>query len=34
MNTIPSFPKLRRIFLAIGMLGVCFLIGVLKRILL
>ena len=34
MNPIPSFPKLRRIFLTIGMLGVCFLVGFLKRILL
>ena len=34
MNTIPSFPKLRRIFMAIGFLGVFFLIGLLKWILL
>lgn len=34
MNTIPSFPKLRRIFLAIGFIGVCFILGLLKRIML
>ncbi len=32
MNTIPSFPKLRRIFLVIGFIGVCFVLGLAKRI--
>lgn len=34
MNPIPSFPKLRRIILLIGFVGVCFILGFLKRILL
>jgi len=31
MNTIPSFPKLRRIFLTIGFFGACFILGLVKR---
>ncbi len=34
MNTIPSLPKLRRVFLLIGFVGVCFILGLLKRVLL
>jgi len=34
MNTIPSFPKLRRVFLVIGFFGVCFVLGLAKRFLL
>lgn len=34
MNTIPSFPKLRRVFLLIGFIGVCFVLGLAKRLLL
>lgn len=33
MNTIPSFPKLRRAFLVIGFIGICFVLGLVKRIL-
>ena len=34
MNTIPSFPRIRRNILLIAFVGLCFLLGLLKRILL
>ena len=34
MNQIPSFPLIRRWALVIAFIGLCFLIGLLKRILL
>ena len=34
MTILPSFPKIRRYALLLGFVGLCFLLGMLKRILL
>ena len=32
MTILPSFPKIRRNALLIGLVGLCFLLGMLKRV--
>lgn len=32
MTILPSFPKIRRYALLIGFVGLCFLLGMLKRV--
>jgi len=34
MNYIPSFPRIRKVILLIGFIVLCFVLGLLKRILL
>ena len=32
MTILPSFPKIRRYALLVGFVGLCFLLGILKRV--
>ena len=32
MTILPSFPKIRRYALLVGFIGLCFLLGMLKRV--